>query len=155
MEANYTHRINVNSNVYKNTLSFIFSNKKIIKMIYNYILSNFYFLTFKDNTFIVKIEEQGFFQYTVNFEFQLQFETENATHVVYNLEDRPLSINIGLVAVSPNSTYCCVAHKFLVKNRKPINYIHCKSLFYVDNLFSCFKGFRSKFLLQSCQTFCT
>eukprot|EP00105_Crassostrea_gigas_P036555 XP_019920703.1 PREDICTED: uncharacterized protein LOC105323112 [Crassostrea gigas] len=46
----------------------------------------------------------------------LQFETENATHVVYNLEDRPLSTNIGLVPVSPNSTSCCVAHKFLVKN---------------------------------------
>lgn len=91
----------------------------------------------------------------MNFEFQLQFETENATHVVYNLEDRPLSINIGLVPVSPNSTSCCVAHRFLVKNRKPINNIHCKSLLYVDNLFSCFKGFRSKFLLQSCQTFCT
>lgn len=67
----------------------------------------------------------------MNFEFQLQFETENATHVVYNLEDRPLSINIGLVPVSPNSTSCCVAHRFLVKNRKPINYIHCKSLLYV------------------------
>lgn len=59
----------------------------------------------------------------MNFEFQLQFETENATHVVYNLEDRPLSTNIGLVPVSPNSTSCCVAHKFLVKNRKPIIYI--------------------------------
>lgn len=92
-------------------------------MIYNYILSNSSFLTFKDNTFIVKIEEQVFFQYTVNFEFQLQFETENTTHVVYNLEDRPLSTNIGLVPVSPNSTYCCVAHKFLVKNSKPIIYI--------------------------------
>lgn len=55
MEANYSHRINVNSNVYKNTLSFIFSNKKIIKMIYNYILSNFYFLTFKNNAYKVKI----------------------------------------------------------------------------------------------------
>lgn len=74
----------------------------------------------------------------MNFEFQLQFETENATHMVYNLEDRPLSINIGLVPVSPNSTYCCVAHNFLVKNRKPINYIHCKSLLYVDNLFFMF-----------------
>lgn len=92
----------------------------------------------------------------MNFEFQLQFETENATHVVYNLEDRPLSINIGLVAVSPNSTYCCVAHKFLVKNRKPINNIHCKSLSYV--IFFGFIGFRLKLLskeslLQSCQNF--
>uniref|UniRef100_K1R4K4 Uncharacterized protein n=1 Tax=Magallana gigas TaxID=29159 RepID=K1R4K4_MAGGI len=59
--------------------------------------------------FSVLVKSSGLLQ-------NLQFETENATHVVYNLEDRPLSTNIGLVPVSPNSTSCCVAHKFLVKN---------------------------------------
>lgn len=87
-----------------------------------------------------------------NFEFQLQFETENATHVVYNLEGRPLSINIGLVQVSPNSTSCCVAHKFLVKNRKPIILKYGKSLSYVIFFFHFLKD-----LDQNCsqKNFCT
>lgn len=68
--------------------------------------------------------------------------------MVYNLEDRFLSINIGLVLVSLNSIFCCVVYKFLVKNCKLINNIYCKLLLYVDSFFLCFKGFRLKLFLK-------